>query len=166
MLLLIILRNAMWPAFGMINLMFLFGSQTTESRAAQYMLLPTYGSKIARSLLFNQILLLTLNGPVASLRTNLMSVRYSKITRFWKFFFQTFETFSCILQEKDAYETEFRDLLVQPVRDGWQEMLKELIKFEQLEREMENQLDAQALDVEGNVEGMTFRGEQQCYPFL
>ena len=73
----------MWPAFGMINLMFLFGSQTTESRAAQYILLPTYGSKIARSLLFNQILLLTLNGPVASLRTNLMSVRYSKISGFW-----------------------------------------------------------------------------------
>ena len=161
------LRNAMWPAFGMINLMFLFGSQTTESRAAQYILLPTYGSKIARSLLFNQILLLTLNGPVASLRTNIMSVRNSHwIIQFSEDIFQTFETYSCILQEKDAYETEFRDLLTQPIRDGWHEMLKDLIQFEQLEREMENQLDAQALDVEGNVEGMTFRGDEQSFAIL
>ena len=79
--------------------------------------------------------------------------------------FKTFETYSCILQEKDAYETEFRDLLTQPIRDGWHEMLKDLIQFEQLEREMENQLDAQALDVEGNVEGMTFRGDEQNNEF-
>ena len=75
------------------------------------------------------------------------------------------ETYSCILQEKDAYETEFRDLLTQPIRDGWHEMLKDLIQFEQLEREMENQLDAQALDVEGNVEGMSFRGDEQNNAF-
>jgi len=45
-------------------------------------------------------------------------------------------------------------------------MLKDLIQFEQLEREMENQLDAQALDVEGNVEGMTFRGDEQSFAIL
>ena len=38
-------------------------------------------------------------------------------------------------------------------------MLEDLIKFEELEKEMEEQLDAQALDVESNVEGATFRGD-------
>lgn len=38
-------------------------------------------------------------------------------------------------------------------------MLEDLIKFEELEKEMEDQLDAQALDVEANVDGATFRGD-------